>query len=67
MGQAGALVFYAYVLFVGVTHAPLAVSEQQAASPVYLDEADLLGDIPVVTAGTRLKQKPLLAGITWQT
>lgn len=57
MGQPGVFVLYACALLVGVAQAPSAVSEQPAAMDAYLDEADLLGEIPIVTAGTRLKQK----------
>ncbi len=57
MGQSGVLVRYACALLVVMVQVPLAVSAEPAAMDAYLDEADLLGDIPIVTAGTRLKQK----------
>lgn len=57
MGLPDVFAFYARVLFVVLAQAPFTASAEQAAPQSYLDEADMLGDIPIVTAGTRLKQK----------
>ncbi|MGI9287745.1 MAG: TonB-dependent receptor plug domain-containing protein [Pseudomonadales bacterium] len=55
MGRPGLV--HACVCIVVIAQAPFVTSAGQAASRSYLDETDLLGDIPIVTAGTRLKQK----------
>lgn len=44
-------------LFAALPLALPAVGGEQPAGGNYLDETDLLGDIPIVTTGTRLKQK----------